>query len=161
MTSLVLFPHLHRRLPCRLRDPISKHRDRFLVYRVSVHLLPQDPFDTLKQLDIVLGDQGDGFTRSTCSGSTTDSMDVFLGMSGDIVVDDQVDQGDIETSAGQDDDGSISLQAHFIHGARDDAPRCYIRSDQNLPPSTLELVQSPQPRTLTQLSMQRDRWESE
>ena len=105
MTSLVLFPHLHGRLPSRLRDPIPKHGDGFLVDRVPIHLLPQDPFDTLEQFDVVLRDQGDGFTRSTCSGGTTDSMDVFLGMSGDIVVDDQVDEGNIETSARSKNEG--------------------------------------------------------
>lgn len=125
MPALALLPHLHGSLPRRLRDSLPEYSHRLLVHRVPVHLLAQDTLDTLEQLDIVLRDERDGLSRSTRTGRSSDSMNVFLRMRGDVVIDDQVDQRDIQTS------------------------RRDVGGHQDLPASGFKLVQSSQPRTLT------------
>ena len=167
MPTLALFPHLHRGFPGGLGDPLSEHGHGFLVHGVPVHLFAQDPLDPLEQLDVVLRDERDGFPRSTGTGRSTDPMDVLFRVRGDVVVDDQVDERDIETSTTEKKGGVVSASAPGSRTGGGGGPRRlhspsgHVGRYQDLSPAALELVQRAQPRTLTQLSVQGDRGEAE
>ena len=52
----------------------------------------------LIKFNIILRDKCDGFARLACSCSSADSMNVCLGVGGDVIVDDDVDMRDVKTA---------------------------------------------------------------
>ena len=65
-------------------------------------------FDTLEELDIVLGHEGDRLATAPSTCGTTDSVNIVLRVGRQVIVDDEVDRGDIEPTrgdVGRDEDG--------------------------------------------------------
>ena len=89
---------LRRRQPCRFIHAIAQERDFLLVNRPQLHLLPDDLLDAQHKLDVVLRNERDRLAGAPRTRCTPDAVDVVFGVCGDVVVDDDVNRGDIETS---------------------------------------------------------------
>jgi hypothetical protein len=146
--------HLHRCGSRSLGDSRGKHGQGLLIHVKGVHLFADDALDSLEDFDVILSDQGNGLSGSPGSSSSTDSMNVILGMCRHIVVYNEIDSGDIETSAKT---REVQCPNKCGHVKLDCLPRGNIRRNQDLPPTTLERIQRGQSLTLTQLTVQRDR----
>ena len=94
--SLVL--ELIRRSPTRLVHPLAQQRDLLFVRRPLLHALPCNRLYTLYKLDVVLRYKRDRLPGTACTSRTANSMDVVFGMCRHVVVDHDVDMGDIQTS---------------------------------------------------------------
>lgn len=94
-------------------------------------------FDTLKNLNVVLRDESDGFTGTTCTGSTTDTVDVVFRICRHVVVDDEIDERNVKTT------------------------RSNVGGHQNASSTGFKLVQTCQSEALGHLAMQWDGWETE
>lgn len=72
--------------------------------------------DALQNLGVsIIGDKSDGETLGTETTSTTDTMEVGVGCVRDVVVDDDVDTGDIETT-GKDVSGDENALVELLEG---------------------------------------------
>lgn len=143
--------HLHSRRTGSLGHSRSKHCQCLFIHIKGIHLLSDYALDSLQDFDVVLGDKRDGLSGSTGSSSSTDSMDIVFGMCRHVVVDHEIDSGNIETS----ESGSVEIQQtmYVCEELRHDSPRGNIRRHQDLPPPTLESIQGSQSLTLTQLTV--------
>jgi hypothetical protein len=61
-------------------------------------LLAEEMFDSLVEFNVVLSHHRDGFSRATCARCSTDAMNVVLAVCWDVVVQHNVDVGDVQTS---------------------------------------------------------------
>jgi hypothetical protein len=78
--------HLGRSFDPSALHALTQQRDRLLVDCKVIHLEADDVLDPLKDLDVVLGDEGDGFTGSTGTSRTTYAMDVVFRVGRHVIV---------------------------------------------------------------------------
>lgn len=100
---LVNLPHgLSLRLANFLEDSRSHHPtlDTDALLAPLLHLPADSLLDRQHKLHIPLSDQRDGFTAAARTRRTTDTVHVVVRVAGHIVVDDQADGGDVETTRG-------------------------------------------------------------
>lgn len=116
---------------CLLNTGLESH-DFLLFGRVLDELLAQGSLYALVEFDIVLRNHANGHTGFTSSGSTADSVNICLGILGQIVVEDDVDLGDIQTTSSN------------------------IRSYQDIASARAELVERAQTRRLRELAVEGD-----
>ena len=114
-----------------------QHAHRLRIHRELVHLLSDHTLDPLDKLDIVLRHDGDRLSCSSSTRRSSDSMDVVLRVGRDVVVDDDIDEWDVESSRGD------------------------IRRDEDGSSSGLELVECSETGGLVQVSVEGDRGETE
>lgn len=119
------------------RGAVDVHMQRiqhvFGRCRVLRKLLLQHGLDAQVHLQVVLGDQRDGLAGSARTRGSAHTVDVRLGVCGDVVVDDTVDGGDVQAAGGD------------------------VGGDQDVGLAGLELVQRAQALGLGQLAVQRHR----
>lgn len=96
---------------------------------------------------------------STCSGRSSDSVDVDLGKSGGVVVNDDLDRRNIQTSVAWRDDKCLILDKgregeehfHSTLAARSCSPGCHVCRDQDFVDTGLELGEVGKPLFLGKL----------
>lgn len=91
---------------------------QFLRYLVLLNFLAKEAFNLQEGGLVLLTDQRKGCTFAAGTGSTTDTVDVVLGIMGDVKVDDKLDVVDINASrddiGGYEDVDLLALEA--VHG---------------------------------------------
>ena len=94
-----LLLHLLNCYPACFVYPLSQQRDLFRIRRPQLHLLPSKClFNALNELHVVLRDKRYRLPGASGTGGTADAMDVVLGVCRNIVVDDDVDVGNIQAA---------------------------------------------------------------
>mmetsp|Transcript_18611 Transcript_18611/g.57219 ORF Transcript_18611/g.57219 Transcript_18611/m.57219 type:complete len:249 (-) Transcript_18611:1117-1863(-) len=88
-----------------------------LVDGVGRELGADEVFEALVELDVVLGHEGDGAALLAGASGAADAMDVFFAVRGDVVIQDEVDRGNVEAATGDvggDEDAAGSLVQSFV-----------------------------------------------
>ena len=99
LLALTTVLHLLNRHPASLGDTLSQQGDLLRIRRPQLHLFaPQCPFDALDKLDIVLRDERYGLPGASGTGSTADAVDVVLRVCRYIVVDNDINVRNIQTT---------------------------------------------------------------
>lgn len=94
-----LLADLHVGYTSGLHNGVCQYECCFLIkVLVLVKFLAKEGLNLLKDLDIILGDDGDCSSGTSCSSCPTNSVDIVLAVCWDVKVDDQINVWDIESS---------------------------------------------------------------
>ena len=121
----------------RFGHTLLQHHDLIVLGLVERHLLADEVLDALEELDIVLCDERDGASGAAGARRSTHAVNVVLGVSGYVEVDDHVDVGNVEAAAG------------------------HVGGDENGARLGLELVERAEPLGLGHLAVERYGGEAE
>jgi hypothetical protein len=83
----------------RLADPFVQNHDLLFDGLEEGQLLSDKVLDSLVQLDVVLGNERDGLAGAARAGSSPNAVDVVFAVRRDVVVDDDVNVRNVQTSA--------------------------------------------------------------
>ncbi|KAJ6445392.1 DNA-directed RNA polymerases I, II, and III subunit RPABC4 [Purpureocillium lavendulum] len=124
--------HLYPGVPLCFLDAALERHDLFLLCRIRIELLTHGCLYPLVQLQIILRDETQGDTGLAGTGGTTDTVNVRLGVGGQIVIEHHVHLGDIETTGG------------------------HVGGDQDVAGTGPELVEGAKASRLRELAVKRD-----
>lgn len=97
-SASVLLLELCDREPLSLVNTLLKQHDSILVHGELIQLLVQCLFNALVDLHIVLGHKCNRLAGASSTGCATNTMNVVLGVVGQVVIQNNINRGDIQTS---------------------------------------------------------------
>lgn len=98
--QVLIVPHLNHCLPLGLHNTVIQDQGVLVFHLALLELLPDQRFDLLEYLNVVLCHERHCFASLAGSGCATHSVDVVFGVAWDVEVDDDVDRGNVETARG-------------------------------------------------------------
>ena len=150
LAGVLLFPEFHASVTLCLPDTLLQDHDAFLGCGELFHLLAEQLLQPLEHLDIILGDEGDGFAGTLGTRRSTHAMNVGLRIGGNIKVDDTIHLWQIETAT-----HDIRRATTLLQQATN-IPTGYIGGDENVSATRRELIQGTETFGLTHLAVQGD-----
>jgi hypothetical protein len=90
----ILVLQLPYRYPLCLLHSLQQHEHSVLFSSIRRQLLPQQRFNSLVKLDVILGDECDGATAAASPGSSAHAMHIVFAVARDFEVDDEIDAGE-------------------------------------------------------------------